>query len=135
MARAWLVLMLTAALMACPFRCMGGKHVERGVAEQSGCPCCQHSCPARPDAVDGHFPHDAPLPERPDSACSDCICAGAVLSEADVLQRMADVPDGVAGITVPPSLEYGRLESRCGEAAGPPGLCRPSRAVRMAMCS
>jgi hypothetical protein len=75
MLRLLLILLLNAAILVCPFRCMS---CEAGAPsrETTGatCRCCHHASPA-PDKEGA--PGD-PADEQQDCGCKHCICRGAV---------------------------------------------------------
>lgn len=77
-----LTLLLTASLLACPFRCLGalGPNVGSPEAAVAGCACCHDdeatSCP------------ESGVPED-DCSCPNCLCDGAVLAVGEAVVNLS----------------------------------------------
>lgn len=102
--RSLLVLALVFALNVCPFVCLG--HRCAAADEAEACPCC----------ADCNLPEEAPIDDRSDSGCCDCVCDGAVLSarQGDALDHW--VMDGVLFVLpVADALPEEGLGSACRE--------------------
>lgn len=75
MLRLLLILLLNAAILVCPFRCMSCE-IGAPSRETAGatCRCCHHQSPAS----EKHDAPGAPANEKQDCGCQHCICRGAV---------------------------------------------------------
>ena len=127
-------LLLIAALLACPFRCLGSFGVSCAQGEEvSGCRCCQHHKP-KPDTsavVDNQGPSDS----EESCNCGGCLCHGAVRgndgSIQDHLAFIAEMPDASLIVVLP------KIESQPGEWAERPPIptLAVGRSLRLALHS
>lgn len=86
MCRVLHVLLVSYALLACPYRCLGSSPVKCAPSEQArSCSCCDREL----EAAGTDNGQDTPAPDEP-CKCN-CLCQGAVLSKDD-LPLTADWP-------------------------------------------
>lgn len=121
MSRWFVVLLLIATLVACPFRC-GGAFGVASAAEPTtsadetptcSCDCCRRSTSRADDPA-------APLPA--DCDCNGCVCEGAVLPEK-VKFVAEDAPVALIAATLPPAIAAADAGLSAGVVAAPdPGL-------------
>jgi hypothetical protein len=112
-------LVLATALLACPYLC-GGSLVSADVGAQSAPSCCCHS---------QQLPRDsAPAEEGPrdSTSCCQCVCGGAVLEHAPLVQVDMSVWSAAA-VELQPSVALA-LASR--PLLEPDGGMNPGRAKR-----
>lgn len=79
-------LLLSFAILACPFNCMGA--FDGGDAQSTSspaCTCCSHDLPAENSA-----PNQVPHSPDDDCPCPTCFCNGAVLPSGDLAGDIAN---------------------------------------------
>lgn len=72
-----------AALLACPFNCLGHRAGGCAGAERSKtCACCRHRCERPSPRIADARTNQQPTPEAPgdECQCGNCVCHGAVLT-------------------------------------------------------
>lgn len=99
MFRALHVFLVSYALLACPYRCLGSSPTKCASAEQARtCSCCDVGS----DSAATEDGENAPAPSEP-CKCN-CLCQGAVLSKDDVLLAAGWDLAGLFESVLPPNL-------------------------------
>lgn len=87
------ILVTIAALLACPFNCMGQLTGREQAGQVQGCGCCRRQCPP---AADSEATTDSDPSERSPAApgddgceCGNCLCRGALLTDDDLPRDLA----------------------------------------------
>ena len=78
-------LLLTFAILTCPFNCMGA--FEGGVVQtvnSSACTCCSHG-----SSAENSTPNQVPHAPGDNCPCPMCFCNGAVLPSGDLARYIA----------------------------------------------
>ena len=78
MFRAGLVLLMTIAVLACPYQCAARSLVKSPVAQtKQGCSCCGKSCSSKAIVTDSTSDESRQEPVEGEDFCS-CVCNGAI---------------------------------------------------------
>lgn len=74
------ILLLIAAFLMCPLRCMGALDAAHAQHSQFNAGCCSHGSQSFDDGSRETGSQDAPAE---DCGCGNCLCRGAVLADED----------------------------------------------------
>lgn len=134
---ACLRLALIAALLLCPFDCMGvfagtGASTSDSLETKPAprCGCCVHQAPVLPIDDDRSLPTPVPGPE--DGSCDGCVCHGALGSadELDVVFGTLTGPISIWACLPPASVDAARADRHVHRDAPPPPAGREARVLR-----
>lgn len=106
MVRVVTVLLLIVGLLNCPLHCSGGPQSDQtaDTKESAGSCCCasHRRVPAKQEC-DVHLAHEQVPPLPGQCECTDCLCKGAVLTEADTAHDTFLAALWATDLTPPPS--------------------------------
>lgn len=116
------VLLLIAALVACPYRC-GGAMTCNSVQATHSCPCCKQRRPAREEGQESNSAGKQRVPSAPENDCHcDCLCQGAVLADDEAVQAAP----AACELFVVPELPLQHFAAGDGKLAADPADSPPS---------